>query len=95
MSEVGRPDFVCVSFYKLFGYPTGLGALLARRDSLKILAEGKTYFGGGTVEMHLVDKPRHQPRTAFPEEYFEDGTLPFLQVCIFPYLNYFLLLYIF
>ncbi len=45
--------------------------------------------------MHLVDKPRHQPRTAFPEEYFEDGTLPFLQVCNFPYLNYFLLLYIF
>lgn len=25
-----RPDFVCLSFYKMFGYPTGLGALLVR-----------------------------------------------------------------
>ena len=25
-----RPDFVVFSFYKLFGYPTGLGALLVR-----------------------------------------------------------------
>ncbi len=25
------PDFVAISFYKMFGYPTGIGALLARR----------------------------------------------------------------
>ncbi len=25
------PDFVCVSFYKMFGYPTGVGCLIARR----------------------------------------------------------------
>lgn len=24
-------DFVSISFYKMFGYPTGLGALLVRR----------------------------------------------------------------
>lgn len=27
-----RPHFVALSFYKLFGYPTGLGALLVRKD---------------------------------------------------------------
>ena len=27
----------CVSFYKLFGEPTGLGALLVRRDAARLL----------------------------------------------------------
>ena len=27
-----QPDFVSVSFYKMFGYPTGVGALLIRRS---------------------------------------------------------------
>lgn len=31
------PHFVAVSFYKMFGYPTGLGALLIRRDTLPLL----------------------------------------------------------
>ncbi len=30
--------------------------------------------------MHLVEEGRHEPRTTRPEEYFEDGTLPFLQI---------------
>lgn len=29
-----HPDFVAVSWYKVFGYPTGVGCLLARRDAL-------------------------------------------------------------
>ncbi len=29
-----QPDFVPVSFYKMFGYPTGIGALIARREAL-------------------------------------------------------------
>ena len=29
-----KPDFVSLSFYKMFGYPTGIGALIARRDAL-------------------------------------------------------------
>lgn len=28
--SIHRADFVAVSFYKIFGYPTGLGALLVR-----------------------------------------------------------------
>jgi molybdenum cofactor sulfurtransferase len=30
---VAGPDFVAISFYKMMGMPTGLGALLIRRDS--------------------------------------------------------------
>jgi molybdenum cofactor sulfurtransferase len=40
-----QPDFVPVSFYKLFGYPTGLGALLVRKEAARQL--NKVYFGGG------------------------------------------------
>ena len=40
------PDFVNLSFYKLFGYPTGLGALLVKTELTPILK--KRYFGGGT-----------------------------------------------
>ena len=31
--DLGRwhPDFVALSFYKMFGYPTGVGCLLARK----------------------------------------------------------------
>lgn len=43
------PDFVCVSFYKIFGFPD-LGGLVVRKDSGHILALRK-YFGGGTVSM--------------------------------------------
>ena len=30
-------DFVSLSFYKMFGYPTGVGCLLARREALAAL----------------------------------------------------------
>ncbi|KAK3906936.1 pyridoxal phosphate-dependent transferase [Staphylotrichum tortipilum] len=43
------PDFVCLSFYKVFGFPD-LGGLVVRRESGHILALRK-YFGGGTVSM--------------------------------------------
>lgn len=45
-------DFVPVSFYKMFGFPTGLGALLMRNEAAKVLR--KTYFGGGTAAAYLV-----------------------------------------
>ena len=34
-----RPHFVVMSFYKIFGYPTGLGALLIRRDVAPLLSK--------------------------------------------------------
>ena len=42
-----QPDFVPISFYKMFGYPTGVGALIARKRVL-----GKLHcpwFAGGTI----------------------------------------------
>ena len=39
-----RPDFVTVSWYKVFGYPTGLGSLIVRREALARLR--RPWFGG-------------------------------------------------
>ena len=41
--SVWKPDFVPLSFYKMFGYPTGVGALLAippRSPSVALTADG-------------------------------------------------------
>ena len=43
-----HPHFVTISFYKMFGFPTGVGALLVRKDCADVLV--KTYYGGGTVK---------------------------------------------
>ncbi|HYV97144.1 MAG TPA: aminotransferase class V-fold PLP-dependent enzyme, partial [Gemmatimonadaceae bacterium] len=65
-----RPDFVALSLYKLFGFPTGVGALVARRDAISQLA--RPYFAGGTVDWVSVQHRAHQLR-AGPGA-FEDGT---------------------
>lgn len=38
----------------MFGYPTGLGALLVHNSTGAAVLSGKTYFGGGTVEIALA-----------------------------------------
>ncbi|CAH0407300.1 unnamed protein product [Chilo suppressalis] len=73
-----QPDFVALSFYKIFGYPTGLGALLVKNSSADVLTE-KRYFGGGTVDIVLSNEDYHVKRELFHER-FEDGTLPFLSI---------------
>ncbi|KAF5477378.1 hypothetical protein F2P56_004025 [Juglans regia] len=70
-------DFVVISFYKLFGYPTGLGALIARNDAAKLLK--KTYFSGGTVAASIADTDFIKRREEI-EELFEDGTTSFLSI---------------
>jgi molybdenum cofactor sulfurtransferase len=68
------PDFVSVSFYKMFGYPTGVGCLIARRAALAML--DRPWFAGGTVNFATVHG-RH--RLLSPGEAgFEDGTLNYL-----------------
>jgi len=47
-----------LSYYKIFGYPTGLGALLVRRDVLPLLR--KRFFGGGTVAVSVADADYHR-----------------------------------
>ena len=71
---VVKPDFVAISFYKMFGYPTGVGCLLARADRLPRLQ--RPWFGGGTVNFATV---HGEARILAPREAgFEDGTVNFL-----------------
>lgn len=58
--SIFKPDFVCVSFYKMFGYPTGIGALLVKNSSSDILE--KIYYGGGTVDVALSSEMFHKKR---------------------------------
>ncbi len=69
-------DFVAVSFYKMFGYPTGVGALIVRREALAGLA--RPAFAGGTVEWVSVRLGGHRLRAG--HDGFEDGTANFLDI---------------
>ena len=71
-----KPDFVSISFYKMFGYPTGVGCLIARRDALSTLA--RPWFAGGTVNFATVQGRVHL--LAPQEAGFEDGTLNYLSI---------------
>jgi len=71
------PDFVCLSFYKLWGLPTGLGALLVRNASATVLR--KRYYGGGTVQVALSSQSVHVLRPVLHER-FEDGTINYLSI---------------
>ncbi len=66
-----HPDFVVLSFYKMFGYPTGVGALVARRAALARLR--RPWFAGGTITVASVQADLHT--LAEGEAAFEDGTL--------------------
>lgn len=68
------PDFVSLSFYKMFGYPTGVGALVARHEALARLR--RPWFSGGTIDYASVTRPRHDLHEG--PEAFEDGTLNYL-----------------
>ncbi|XP_004683910.1 PREDICTED: molybdenum cofactor sulfurase [Condylura cristata] len=72
-----RADFVPISFYKIFGFPTGLGALLVNNQIASLLR--KSYFGGGTAAAYLVGEDFYIPRQSVTER-FEDGTISFLDV---------------
>ena len=71
-----QPDFVTLSFYKIFGYPTGVGALIVRRSALPKLK--RPWFAGGTVNFASVQGQTHvlSPNEAA----FEDGTLNYLAI---------------
>jgi len=71
-----QPDFVSVSFYKMFGYPTGVGCLLARKSALAQLR--RPWFGGGTVNFATVQGAMHVLSPG--EAGFEDGTLNYLGI---------------
>jgi molybdenum cofactor sulfurtransferase len=76
--DLGRvkPDFIPISFYKMFGYPTGLGALIARRSALEKLH--RPWFAGGTITVASVLGDKYY--LADGAAAFEDGTLDYLNI---------------
>lgn len=71
-----HPDFVCLSFYKMFGYPTGLGCLLIKKSSFSKLK--KPWFAGGTVSLVSVACNNHF--LLDDVERFENGTVNYLDI---------------
>lgn len=74
--SVVKPDFVAVSWYKVFGYPTGVGCLIARREALARLR--RPWFAGGTIRAVSVQGDWYTMTD--DESAFEDGTLNFLSI---------------
>lgn len=60
-------DFIPISFYKMFGFPTGLGALLVRNEAAELLK--KKYFGGGTAAAYLVGEDYFVPKSDIVSRY--------------------------
>jgi selenocysteine lyase/cysteine desulfurase len=71
-----HPDFIPMSFYKMFGYPTGVGALVARKQALAKLH--RPWFAGGTITVASVQGDRYYLQEGAGA--FEDGTLDYLSL---------------
>ncbi|MFA6421913.1 MAG: aminotransferase class V-fold PLP-dependent enzyme [Candidatus Buchananbacteria bacterium] len=71
--SVVKPDFLPISFYKMFGFPTGVGCLLIRKEAYPRLE--KKWFAGGSIRFVGVgnDFFVHESGSAK----FEDGTVDF------------------
>jgi molybdenum cofactor sulfurtransferase len=76
-----HPDYVSLSFYKIFGYPTGIGALLVRRPALAKLH--RPWYAGGTITFSSV-RAEASPGGGFYQTPgpagFEDGTVDYLGI---------------
>ena len=71
-----RPDFATFSFYKMMGFPTGVGCLLMRRDRLEAMK--RPWFAGGTITIASVGGNGHYLHQ--DEAGFEDGTVDYLNL---------------
>ncbi|MGD8296698.1 MAG: aminotransferase class V-fold PLP-dependent enzyme [Desulfobacterales bacterium] len=74
--SVVKPEFIAISFYKMFGYPTGIGALLVRKAVFQKMK--RPWFAGGTVNFASVQGNGHY--LAPNEAAFEDGTVNYLNI---------------
>ncbi|KAJ7198466.1 methyltransferase type 11 [Mycena pura] len=70
-------DAMAVSFYKMFGFPTGVGALVVKKAFLTKLK--RPWFAGGTVDVVQVPGTI-VTRTSVLHEQFEDGTINYLNL---------------
>jgi len=76
-----QPEFVSLSFYKMFGYPTGVGALIARRSALERLR--RPWFAGGTITFSSVSAAAYDGNGFYLTPGvagFEDGTVNYLSL---------------
>jgi molybdenum cofactor sulfurtransferase len=76
-----RPDFVALSFYKMFGYPTGIGCLITRKAALAKLQ--RPWYAGGTITFSSVQAAEGHGRGFYRSPGpagFEDGTLDYLGI---------------
>ena len=71
-----RPEFVTISFYKIFGYPTGVGCLVIKTDAVAKMR--RPWFAGGTVNFATVQGQQHILSPG--EAGFEDGTCNYLGI---------------
>lgn len=71
-----QPDFVSLSFYKIFGYPTGIGCLIARKSALEKLL--RPWYSGGTITFSSVVAQDHYLTPGVAG--FEDGTVNYLSL---------------
>ncbi|KAJ7592057.1 pyridoxal phosphate-dependent transferase [Mycena floridula] len=70
-------DAMAVSFYKMFGFPTGVGALIVKKSFLEQLR--RPWFAGGTVDVVQVPGTI-VTRSRELHEQFEDGTINYLNL---------------
>ena len=77
-----KPDFVSVSFYKMFGYPTGVGCLLCRKRAARKLM--RPWFAGGTVLIASTHVNACESSSGYALDQgaaaFEDGTVNYLGI---------------
>lgn len=73
------PDFASLSFYKIFGAPTGLGCLFVKRPTIPLLLKNENckqhYVGGGSLNL-ILTKQKFSSRTESIES-FKSGTPDF------------------
>ena len=71
---MGKPEYLAMSFYKIFGYPTGLGCLVLKKSAAKKLV--KPWFAGGTVTFVGASKSSVVPFLHSGDDVarYEDGT---------------------
>jgi selenocysteine lyase/cysteine desulfurase len=72
--SVVHPEFVPISFYKMFGFPTGAGCLIAKKTVLRKLR--RPWFSGGTIEVASVQGDTYNLSEG--ARAFEDGTINYL-----------------
>ena len=71
-----KPDLAVLSFYKMFGYPTGIGALLMRKAMFEKFR--RPWFAGGTIQIATVQGNSFY--RAHDASAFEDGTVDYLSI---------------